>query len=290
MSAAPQVSNLPDGYVIVDESKYTEFVNGVSVTDPPLLESLAGKDRSELLQFGLYHELLVTDIDGLLVDSETGEVIGIRPPEEVSSDEKKLAEWALSRIQQSEAAAESVEQTQLVIQARAILTNAEKLKADHLRSGEYLRWKYFSLLKKVAGENLPKGKKTWTTLHGSVAFRATKEKVSVADSESAAAWLLDHDPAAVRIVCNLDQMDDSPDLRGALVEFALEAKQASPDAVEISPMVSKIGENTKAALVAITERKESVGADGKPITIIGSTGFSYSPVGESVTIKTGVGS
>lgn len=288
MSAAFQPLNVPAGLAIIDEAVYNEFLKGISITDRPIGEQTAEMCADDLMAIGLYPADQVADIDGLLVDSESGEILGVRPPAELSSDELRLAEWAMSRIQQSEASAQAVEQTQLVIQARAILANAERLKAEHNRTSEYIRWKYFGVLKEVAQKNLPKGKKTWQTLHGSVAFRSTPEKVSVGDSEKAANWLLGIDPGAVRIKVNLDQLNYLADLRGKLVASVLEAKLYAPDAVEIDPMVSKLGAATRAILLSIEERKVQTGPDGKPITMIGSTGLAFTAASESVTISTGV--
>mgnify|MGYP006921335240 CR=1 FL=1 len=130
--------------------------------------------------------------DGYKLDSETGEILGLAEPFQVH--DVKSAEWVLEKMQEAEAQARAYE-----TQAADIMTNLAKLTKFHRSKAEWLRACYGSQLEEVARENLPKGKRTWSSLFGSVAFRTTAPRLDIVDEADAIAWAKAYYPEAVKV-------------------------------------------------------------------------------------------
>jgi hypothetical protein len=170
-------------------------------------------------------EVAVVIIDGCRYDAETGEFLG-PVDEKFRVDSIQAAEWVLQRMLEAEAAALAVEQTDAVIQARAIIANAEQLKAQHMRRAEGLRYRFEAELAEFARQQLAGQKsRTWKTLYGSVALRRVAGGLRVEDPEAAVAWAKKELPAAVKVVESFQISAVSPETKAALAD----AVQAGED-------------------------------------------------------------
>ena len=86
----------------------------------------------------------------------------------------------------------------------AIIENTRKMISKHQARLDWLEAQYNAQLQDYAMSQLPRKPdgtlkvKTWTCPYGTVAFRTVAEKVRVVDEEQAVAWLMHHDPDAVK--------------------------------------------------------------------------------------------
>ena len=120
-------------------------------------------------------------IDNLVIDTETGEVLGEVVDQADAISSQKALEAVLERIG-------NVESQLVALQARhsAILENCKKLekrKSDYLA---YLKSMYSSPIEEYAKERLEGGNsKTLTTPFGSVSFRTVRGGLKVVDASLA---------------------------------------------------------------------------------------------------------
>lgn len=128
-------------------------------------------------------------IDGLVIDVETGEVLGHESPTFAVTDQAS-AEWVLARFLDADADIAKAEA--IVRNAQAILKRAKSRRAS-------LEGRFLPELAEYAKQNLPKGGKTFSTMYGAVSFRATPAKVRVVDEEAALAWARANAPEAVKV-------------------------------------------------------------------------------------------
>lgn len=132
------------------------------------------------------------ELDGYKVDAETGEILGLAEPFQVT--DVKSAEWVMEKMFDAESKARAYE-----LQAQGILDNLAKLTKFHRSKAEWLKTCYGSQLEEVAKANLIKGKKTWSSLFGSVAFRTTERRLAVIDPLKAFVWCQKNCPEATRV-------------------------------------------------------------------------------------------
>ena len=206
------------------------------------------------LQNQIEQEAAPVVIDGYLIDQETGEVLGhVEVKSQFQVTDRKSAEWVLEKILNAESDVLAVEETPTVIAARAILSNAEKIKKERQARADWLRTRFEPELGHWAKQALEEtgGKsKTIKTLFGSISLRTVKGGVRVLDKE-----------------------------------FALElAKKEYPDAVKVSEefQISKLTDEQK--------REIEVGLAGTiwPSDDTYRRAFDLKPETEAITIKTGV--
>jgi len=139
-------------------------------------------------------------IDGELWDEETGEyagptagwITGNESPED-------LALLVMRKRMDIEAAIEA-EKDKL----NAITNNVAKMLGRHVARLEWLESQYNSQLQEYAMSQLPRKAdgtlkvKTWTCPFGTVSFRTVAERVKVVEEEEAVAWLMHHNPEAIK--------------------------------------------------------------------------------------------
>jgi len=79
-----------------------------------------------------------------------------------------------------------------------------KIIGKHMQRLEWLERQYNDKLQDYALSQLPRKAdgtlkvKTWTCPFGSVSFRTVAERVKVVDEEETVAWLMEHNPEAVK--------------------------------------------------------------------------------------------
>jgi len=204
------------------------------------------------------------------VDPETGEVLAVHPPEPAFViDSRERADWVLGKMLALDTEISAIDSSAIVQQARAILANAEKMKADLARRRAALEWRFGPELAEWAKGQLTKTK-TWRGYYGSVSFRASAAKLKVADPDKAAWWALGACPDAARVTFDLAAISD-PDTRQVITDLAGEQR----DAVKASFLVSLMPAELSGQLLESS-------------LDIGQWGLERVPEGETVTISTGV--
>ena len=127
-------------------------------------------------------EIATVVIDGVIVDAETGEVVGLAQPEFQVTDQAS-AEWVLEKIMDAELDA-AREQMKL----RALSENIQsKINRSNARA-EWLRARFATELEVFARKELDGAKtKTWSSPFGKLALRTTKGGLRVLDKDLALA-------------------------------------------------------------------------------------------------------
>jgi hypothetical protein len=139
-------------------------------------------------------------VDGELWDEETGEYAGPMSGW-IKGDEspEDLALLVMRKRMDIEATLQA-EKAKL----DAIIENARKMVAKHQARLDWLEARYNAQLQDYAMSQLPRKAdgtlkvKTWTCTFGTVAFRTIAERVKVVEEEEAVAWLMHHNPEAIK--------------------------------------------------------------------------------------------
>jgi hypothetical protein len=139
-------------------------------------------------------------VDGELWDEETGEyagpmsgwITGNETPED-------LALLVMRKRMDIEATIDAE-----TAKMHAILANCTAMINKHAARLAWLERKYNAQLQDFAMSQLPRKAdgtlrvKTWTCPYGTVAFRTVAERVKVVEEEEAVAWLMHHNPEAIK--------------------------------------------------------------------------------------------
>jgi hypothetical protein len=139
-------------------------------------------------------------IDGELWNTETGEYAGPASGW-INGDEspEDLAMLVMRKRMDIEAAIQA-EKDKL----DAITNNMVKIIGKQVARLEWLERQYNAQLQDYALSQLPRKAdgtlkiKTWTCPFGSVSFRTVAERVKVVDEEETVAWLMHHNPEAIK--------------------------------------------------------------------------------------------
>ena len=139
-------------------------------------------------------------INGEMFDEETGEYAGPASGW-ITGDEspEELALLVMRKRMDIEASIQA-EKDKL----DAITNNMIKIIGKHVARLEWLERQYNAQLQDYALSQLPRKAdgtlkvKTWTCPFGSVSFRTVAERVKVVDEEETVAWLMHHNPEAVK--------------------------------------------------------------------------------------------
>lgn len=145
-------------------------------------------------------EPTVEIIDGYRVDSETGEVLGLAEPRPafVVDDEDSL-NWVLGRFLKVEAEIAAIDNSEVVIHARAVLANAEAMKRKATKRLDYLHNRFDLEILEYARRALAGAKRrTLDTILGSVSLRTVKGGLRVKDPEAALNIAKTYCPHAVK--------------------------------------------------------------------------------------------
>ena len=137
-------------------------------------------------------EVEPVEVDGYLINPETGEVVG-HVDGAFRVDDTGSAEWVLEKM-----LVEDTELEALIIRMDIIEANLHSMKMDRQRRRAWLEMRFGSELIEFARENLPKKAKTWKCPFGKVSFRTVGDKVKVNDEERAVNFLRDIEPEAIK--------------------------------------------------------------------------------------------
>jgi O6-methylguanine-DNA--protein-cysteine methyltransferase len=139
-------------------------------------------------------------IDGELWDDETGEYAGPMSGW-IKGDEspEDLALLVMRKRMDIEAAIDAE-----TAKMHTILANCTAMINKHAARLAWLERQYNAQLQDYAMSQLPRKAdgtlrvKTWTCPYGTVAFRTIAERVKVVEEEEAVAWLMHHNPEAIK--------------------------------------------------------------------------------------------
>ena len=139
-------------------------------------------------------------VDGELWDEETGEYAG--PMSSWITGNETPEDLALLVMRKRM----DIEATLQAEKAKmdAIVENTRKMVARHQARLDWLEARYNAQLQDFAISQLPRKAdgtlkvKTWTCPYGTVSFRTVAERVKVVEEEEAVAWLMHHDPDAIK--------------------------------------------------------------------------------------------
>ena len=139
-------------------------------------------------------------IDGELYDEETGEYAG--PASgwiKGNESPEDLALLVMRKRMDIEAAIDAE-----TAKMHTILANCTAMINKHAARLAWLERQYNAQLQDYAMSQLPRKAdgtlkvKTWTCPYGTVAFRTIAERVKVVEEEEAVAWLMHHNPEAIK--------------------------------------------------------------------------------------------
>jgi hypothetical protein len=139
-------------------------------------------------------------IDGELWDDETGEYAG--PASGWIKGDESPEDLALLVMRKRMDIEASIEAEKAKLDT--ITNNIVKMIGKHTARLEWLQRQYDAQLKEYALSQLPRKAdgtlkvKTWTCPYGTISFRTLAERVKVVDEEETVAWLMHHNPEAVK--------------------------------------------------------------------------------------------
>jgi O6-methylguanine-DNA--protein-cysteine methyltransferase len=139
-------------------------------------------------------------IDGELWDEETGEYAGPMSSW-IKGDEspEDLALLVMRKRMDIEAAIDAE-----TAKMHTILANCTAIIGKQVARLDWLQRQYNAQLQDYAMSQLPRKAdgslkvKTWTCPYGTVSFRTVAERVKVVEEEEAVAWLMHHNPEAIK--------------------------------------------------------------------------------------------
>lgn len=125
-------------------------------------------------------------IDGMIVNAETGEIVGVDAPQEFRVQDEDSFNWVMSKMLDCDSRIAAIATNSEVIRAKAILANAERLEKEARNRKTWLETRFGNELAAYAKAQIEGGKsKTFKTILGSVSFRLKKGGLRVADKEKA---------------------------------------------------------------------------------------------------------
>jgi O6-methylguanine-DNA--protein-cysteine methyltransferase len=139
-------------------------------------------------------------IDGELWDEETGEYAG--PASGWITGEESPEDLALLVMRKRMDIEATIQAEKAKMEA--IIENARKMVAKHEARLDWMERRYNAQLQDYALSQLPckaDGSlkvKTWTCPFGTVSFRTVAERIKVVEEEEAVAWLMHHNPEAIK--------------------------------------------------------------------------------------------
>jgi len=142
----------------------------------------------------------LVEMHGELWDEETGEYAG--PASGWITGEESPEDLALLVMRKRMDIEASIQAEKDKLDA--ITNNMVKIIGKHMQRLEWLERQYNAQLQDYALSQLPRKAdgtlkvKTWTCPFGSVSFRTIAERVKVVDEEETVAWLMHHNPEAVK--------------------------------------------------------------------------------------------
>lgn len=178
-----------------------------------LVADAAAGDPGEAFEAIAHH---VIEVEGMLIDDVTGEVIGLAiemahdlsEPQRFYIDSRNAAEWVMQRMFDEDAKLKSVNDQRAVINARL-----DKMANERSRRLEWIHRRFDAELADFAAQDLADTNsrlKTWRCAWGEVAFRVNKGTNKITDMLAAVAWALRVEPKIVKITQSVNVTDVLP--------------------------------------------------------------------------------
>lgn len=125
-------------------------------------------------------------VDGMIVNAETGEVLGVDAPQDFYVHNEESFNWVMSKMLDCDARIAAIATNADVIKARAIIANAERMEKDAKSRKNWFELRFGNELAKYAKAQIDGGKsKTFKSVLGSISFRVKKGGLRVEDKEKA---------------------------------------------------------------------------------------------------------
>jgi hypothetical protein len=173
----------------------------------------------------LEHQEATVVQDGYVIGIESGEVYGLaEEPKQFTVDSATAAEWVLEKLSEAEGR---------VVGLKAELAGITERFASRIKEQEnraaWLRARFGGELEEFAKSQLDGKSKTWKGTFGSIGFRSTAARVTVADQDRAVAWASVDCPDAIKVARSV-LVSNIPDSVKALM-----LEQGAPDGFDIVP-------------------------------------------------------
>lgn len=182
--------------------------------------------------------------NGWLIDSTTGEVVGVYGWLENGVIENEQELWILQK--------KMLEVDSLIVGERAQLKRIQEMCEKRIKQLESRRtWvetKYGVSATEIARGLLPRNKKTYTSPYGEITFRSSKAKIKFTNQEAAVTWAKCYQPDAIKVaesvlVSKLSQQS---------VDDLITYEQVRPNGCEITP------EQEVVKFIGLKEKEEAV--------------------------------
>lgn len=137
-------------------------------------------------------------VNGLAVDPETGEVLGLEIEHEqrlpFHIHDLSSAEWFLEKLQEEE-----LDLAALEARVAILLENTKRLRAQKQKRVDWLRMRFVPELREWARAELAgKKQRSIATVFGRISFRKVPAKLKVVDEQEALRWAKEFVPKAVK--------------------------------------------------------------------------------------------
>jgi len=181
-------------------------------------------------------------IDGMLVDEETGEIVGIDGKPQFRIVDADSLNFVLKKILTASAELEAIDNSTAVIRAKAVLENAESMKKDAQRRLDGLTYRFQDEIGEYAKTQLKGSSKTFKTLYGSVSFTTRGESLKVKDQTAAIAWAMTYLPDAIKVTREFQISKMPPELKADALKIIKSDRPLSSylEAFDRSPATEKI--------------------------------------------------
>lgn len=125
-------------------------------------------------------------VDGMIVNAETGEVLGVDAPQDFYVHNEESFNWVMGKMLDCDSRIAAITTNADVIKARAIIANAERMEKDAKNRRNWFELRFGNELAKYAKTQIDGGKsKTFKSVLGSISFRVKKGGLRVEDKEKA---------------------------------------------------------------------------------------------------------
>lgn len=139
------------------------------------------------------------EIDGFIVDQETGEVLGHAESGSLADDRDRLVGWALKKRAEALASAAGLEAHMNLLIA-GVKERLETQIREAERKAAWIESAYGLTIQSWAEDNIPAGKKSVKHDWATVGFRSSRESTKILDPEKALAFCKMRFPEAIKIV------------------------------------------------------------------------------------------
>lgn len=223
-------------------------------------------------------EETTTIIDGYIWNTETGECLGPVVEEGFKIDSEERANYILEKMLSKEALFASIDQTEEVTKARAVLANAEIMKKKALSELNGLHFRFDAELGAFAKPLFAKGTKYWQSLYGRVNIRSSKGAVMLVDENASIEFIAREAPKALRMTIDFAKVEEESELADLIgLIDTLDA-----DSMKFQVMKSVIPEELIESLTeGVPEEELKFKKELKH-------GFAWEPPADKVTVETGV--